>query len=403
MSRSAYKDPFRTARPLYATCDTGMSDLVAAELTALGAQQVFPGHRGVGFFGDRQTMVRANLESRIANRILLPVAEFPATDRESLYDGVRRVDWSRWFDTGKTIALDASSNRSELSHTAFMGQVAKDAICDHFRDQTGERPSVDKRAPDVSINVRVDRDHCIVSLDTSGLRLFRRGYRRESGEAPIKETLAAAILTRCGWAADMVLVDPMCGSGTFLIEAALIATNTAPGWRRATAEGFGFMRLHGHDQEKFTQYLTELDAQRTPLRPGSIIGTDIDGAILEVCRRNLDRSRYSHLIGIERCALHNFKMPANAADGVRLLISNPPYGERLGRDEDLVRTYQQLGDVLRREFRGGEAGLIMANDAPKALGLRPELTIPMRNGSIDCHLLRLKLHATPRPPRSDRR
>ncbi len=403
MSRPTSRDPFRNARPLYATCDSGMGDLVAAELTALGADKVFPGHRGVGFFGDRQTMIRANLESRIANRILLPVAEFPATDKESLYAGVRRVEWSRWFSEKQTIAVDASSHRSALNHTAFMGQVAKDAVCDHFRDQTGERPSVDKRSPDIGINVRVDRDHCIVSLDTSGRRLFRRGYRRESGDAPIKETLAAAILMRCGFSPDMVLVDPMCGSGTFLIEAALIATNTAPGWRRATAEGFGFMRFRGHDSEAFSGYLSDLDAQRTPFRPGSIIGADIDGAILEVCRRNLDRAQISHLVKIDRCALHNFALPSVVADGLRLVISNPPYGERLGRGEDLVRTYTQLGALLKREFRGGEAGLIVADDAPKAIGLRPEQSIPMRNGSIDCHLLRLKLHATALPPKSGRR
>ncbi len=396
MSRESHNQ-FKRPRPFYATCDSGFEDLLARELELVGAVQVSPGHRGVGFFGTRDTMVRANLESFVANRILLPIAESQTVDRESLYAAARRINWDRWFGPDQTIAVDASSHKSELTHTAFIAQVVKDGVCDYFRDSAGRRPSVDRRGADVVINARIDRDHCVISIDTSGRRLFRRGYRRQAGDAPIKETLAAGILMRSQWSAGGVLIDPMCGSGTFLAEAALMATDTAPGFHRVSAEGFGFMRLRGHDRQAFDRYLEELDGRRVPLEKNRIIGADRDAAVLDYCRRNLDRLQISHLVGLRCAGIAQFKMPEDTPNGERLVVSNPPYGERLESAYDLSGTYREIGALLKREFRGSRAVLIVGDEAPKTIGLRPESKRPMRNGQLPCHLLEFVIHAAAHP------
>ncbi|MBV71733.1 MAG: RNA methyltransferase [Myxococcales bacterium] len=390
--KRSWMDPFRKARPIYITCDGGLEGVLARELETLGVPEAIPSHRGVGLFGNRQLLQRINVESRIANRILVPIAEYPADTRERLYGGARKVDWSRWFKVDATISIDASSHKSEHDHTGFIAQVIKDAICDHFRDKTGRRPSVDRLAPDIRINARIDRNHCVLSLDSSGDRLHRRGYRVEIGQAPIKETLAAGILALAGWQPGDVLIDPMCGSGTFLIEAAMIASNRAPGLDRARGQGFGFMNWLGFDAMAFEDYLTTLEERIIHEARPQIFGADNNRSVLEKMERNAERAQVAGLIETETCAVVDLRNPATEhADAAMHVISNPPYGERL-KPEHLERLYRQLGDGLKSEFGGAIATLIVSEESPhRNLGLAPSKTRKLRNGAIPCRLLRFEV------------
>ncbi|MEE2755662.1 MAG: THUMP domain-containing protein [Myxococcota bacterium] len=383
-----WMDPFRKARPIYVTCDGGLEGVLARELETMGIANALPSHRGVGIFGNRQCLQRVNVESRIANRVLVPVAEYPADTRDRLYGGARKVDWSRWFKVDATISIDASSHKSEHDHTGFIAQVIKDAICDHFRDKTGRRPSVDRLAPDIRINARIDRNHCVLSLDSSGERLHRRGYRVEIGQAPIKETLAAGILALAGWKPGDTLIDPMCGSGTFLIEAAMMACGRAPGLDRARGQGFGFMNWLGFDAVEFAAYLATLEGQIQHDATPRIFGADNNGSVLEKMQRNAERAQVADLIGTQTCAVADLRNPATENLGTAVhVVSNPPYGERL-KTEHLERIYRQLGDGLKSEFGGSRATLIVSEDSPhRNLGLAPSKTRKVRNGAIPCLLL----------------
>ena len=276
-----------------------------------------------------------------------------------------------------------------------MAQVIKDAVCDRFRDATGRRPSVDRSKPDVRINARVDRDRCILSLDASGERLHRRGYRVESGEAPLKETLAAGILALSGWSGDRPVVDPMCGSGTFLIEAAMIATHRAPGLARVQRAGFGFMAWLDHRPDPFNAYVDGLRSQVTELPSNLLFGADKDPAVLDTCRRNLRRAGFLDAVNIERSDVRDFTRPTQLAPvpAPVLVVSNPPYGQRLGDRAELEQTYGALGTLLKRCFPSSRAAFIVGEDAPHThFGLRPNARKNMRNGPIPCRLLHIDVH-----------
>lgn len=379
-------------RPMHATCDAGLEAVLAAELEALGAADVTPVPRGASFRGDRNILWRANLCCRVANRILLPIAEFPARDRDALYAGARRVDWLAFFGPRHTIAVDARSHRSHLQHTGFIAQVVKDAICDAIRSRTGRRPTVDRRRPDIPVNVRLVEDHCTLSLDSSGARLHRRGYRREAGEAPVRETLAAAILALAGWDGEEPLIDPMCGAGTFPIEAALKARRIAPGLLRLgpDGEGFAFQCWRGHDREAFRRLASIVRAAARPVAPAPIVGSDVDEEVLEIARRNAERAGVITDVRFERRAV------ADAAPvGPRgTVVVNPPYGERLGDREDLAGLYRALGDTLKQRFTGHTAWVLAGDlELAKRIGLRAEQRIELHNGPIECRLLRFDLYA----------
>ena len=382
---------------MYVTCDSGLEKILAAELSMTGAAQVSPGHRGVGLFGDRETMWRVNLESRVANRVLVPVGEFPARNRDELYAGAARVDWTRWFKNSDTIAVDTSSHKSQESHTVFLSQVIKDAICDQFREATGQRPSVNRVAPHVRINGRLDKDHCILSIDASGDRLHRRGYRIATGKAPIKETLAAGILSLSNWSPGKILVDPMCGSGTFLIEAAMMAANQAPGLGRMHGTGFGFMNWLGHDEGQFEAYLTHLKQKIKPLQAGHFYGTDTDQTVLKKLEGNARRAGVGEVVTTGAVAIADFRKPTSMPGGDKVhVVSNPPYGERLASEDGLTQLYTDIGQLLKREFAGSGATLIVGQDSPhRAIGLRPKLSRRLRNGAIQCRLLELEIFGPP--------
>ena len=384
------RDVFSEARPLYATCDAGLEQVLADELRALGVTEIHPGHRGVGFVGDREMLWRANLCLRVANRVLLPVAQFHAPDREALYAGARAVDWSQWFDLRKTFAIDASSNRSQIDHTAFASLVVKDALCDRFREEEDRRPSVDKRHPDVPINVRLDRDTCVISLDSSGPRLHRRGYRTEAGLAPLKETLAAGILRLAGWTPDVPLLDPMCGAGTFLLEAAMMARGLPPGLARVGGEGFAFTHWRAHRQAAFERLVEDLEDAAEDAAPAPIVGSDLDPDVLDVALRNAQRCGVESDVTLMRRTLGEATPPVAGRPGV--LVINPPYGRRLGTPGSLDGLYSTLGFALKRRFAGWTAWVLVGEGAPVGrIGLRPTAKVPLRNGPIECTLLKYDL------------
>ena len=372
------------ARKFYATCDHGFEALLVEELRGLGASRIEAMHRGVQFYGDGRTLWRANLRCRVANRILMPIAEFPAADRASLYAGARRIDWPRWFDLRRTFALDASSHRSTIQHTAFIGQVIKDSICDSFRGLSGRRPDVDKRRPDVPINARLTQDRCTISLDASGERLHRRGYRRASGPAPLKETLAAGILGLAGYDGSLPVFDPMCGAGTLVIEAALIARNIGPGLLRLSkgGPGFAFQRWNEHDADGFRD---EVESQMARIRPQtvSLTGSDIEPNAIKRCVSNAEFAGVSD--GIEWICQSMESAMATAPEG--LLVVNPPYGERLNTPEGMEMMFSGLGAVFKHNFPGWTAWIIASESAPwRSIRLRTSSRSRLRNGAIPCRL-----------------
>ncbi len=349
-------------------------------------------HRGVSFTGARSLIWRANLELRTANRVLMPVAEFVAKGREGLYEGARRVNWPSWFDARRTIAVEATGEAPGLEHRGFVGQVIKDAVCDRFRDEGGPRPSVDRRKPDVPLYAHLDGEHAVVGFDTSGARLHRRGYRVEAGPAPLKETLAAGVLALLSWEAEGPLYDPMCGAGTFVIEAALQAQRIAPGLLRLGGAGFAFERWRIHERRAFERLVDELraDIREAPVK---IVGSDADSEAIEVARRNARRAR----VDVSWATLPLSE--AERTDDTGMLVVNPPYGKRLEAGPEL---YAELGHVLKRGFSGWRAGVLAAQEAPVgAIGLRAARRWKLRNGPVPCQLHAFELYEGSRRTKSD--
>ena len=403
--------PLSRPRPLYATCDHGVESILAHELTRLGAQNVEPHHRGVHFWGNEEVIWRTNLFTRTANRILLPLTTFEASDQKELYAGSKKVRWDWWLHTSQTMAVDASSHKSDLSHTHYIAQVVKDGVVDAFRDRFEQRPNVDIEDPDLPINARLVENLCTLNLDTSGHRLHKRGYRLDGGSAPIKETLAAA-LTHCAqWKPYEPLVDLTCGSGTLIIEAALRARFVPAGLHRAQHEGFAFQRWRSHAPSKFTHWLEQRPrpAPFTPL----LWGSDLNRRQIQRAVQNSQRAEVAewcqwHSLGINDVGpavqewLREEMSKQKESDNTRydalsnrkgILLMNPPYGHRLNQDGELYEFFARCGEVLKESFKGFEAWMIIADDAPwKALKMKPNQRLPFRNGSIDCHVYCFPIH-----------
>jgi 23S rRNA (guanine2445-N2)-methyltransferase / 23S rRNA (guanine2069-N7)-methyltransferase len=395
---------------LFASAPRGIEPLLADELRALGAGDVKETRAGVTFSGDLALAYRVCLWSRVANRVLLPLAQFPAPTPEALYDGVRGIDWSAHLDQNGTLAVDFNTYRSAITHTHYGALKVKDAIVDQFRERTGVRPSVATNEPDVRINVYVHADVASLSIDLSGESLHRRGYRVDTVTAPLKENLAAAILLRAGWPAIAreggALVDLMCGSGTLPIEAALIAGDSAPGLDRAY---FGFLRWRGHDAGIWEALLTEARARRDAgiknLPP--IRGYDSDPAAVRAAIMNVEHAGLTGLVHIERRYLADCRSEhveragqepkcreahgcARAAAG--LVVVNPPYGERLGEESELPGLYRVLGEVLKRCYEGWRAVVFTGNpELGKVMGLRAHKMHLLYNGAIECKLLHFEV------------
>ena len=374
-----------------ATAPVGAASVLAEELAVFGATDIRERSHDVKFQGTLETGYRACLWSRTATRVLLSVGSVEAGSTRQLYESVRRIDWREHLAPAATLACECSGGNESIRHTIYGSQLLKDAVCDQLRDATGRRPDVKPERPDVLLHLHVEGPEALVSVDFSGESLHRRGYRSEGGRAPLKENVAAAVLLRAGWPAldarGGVLVDPMCGSGTFLTEAALIAADAAPALDR---EYFGFSGWHGHDPALWKRLREEARvrrAQRVPRR--CIFGSDIDADAVRIALENGRRAGVADWLQAERCALGDVRRPAGSPG---LVVVNPPYGERIGAESGLPELYGALGSTLRERFSGWQAALLTGN-APLArnLGIYARRTHRFYNGTIECRLLRFDL------------
>lgn len=370
----------------FASAPLGLEGLLASELTGLGAQQVREARAGVHFRGSIATAYRICLWSRLANRVLLPLAHFPAADPDQLYDGVQTVDWAEHLRVDGTLAVDFVSSRSRITHGLYGAQKVKDAIVDQFQQREGRRPDVRLSEPAIRINVHVDRDVAAVSLDLAGDSLHRRGYRLSGGAAPLKENLAAGILIRGGWPELAIqggdCLDPMCGSGTLPIEAALMAGDVAPGLLRSY---FGFLGWEQHRPAIWEGLVAEAAERRTAAleRLPRIVGYDLDREAVAAAWQNVERAKLEGLVHIERKALAD----ARPLGPHGLVVMNPPYGERLGEAEELTALYRQAGDVLRQYFQEWRLTLLTGNpELAFQLGIRARRHYALYNGRIPCRL-----------------
>jgi len=376
----------------FATCPKSLEGLLFSELAQLGATELRETVAGVYFSGSIETAYRVCLWSRLANKVLLPLDSFEVGSQEDLYDGVRDLLWEEHLKHDGTLLVDFVGTSDTIRNTQFGAVKVKDAIVDRLRDATGERPSVAKQDPDLRINARLSRDKVVISLDLSGESLHRRGYRLKQGSAPMKENLAAGILLRAGWpdiaASGGALLDPMCGSGTILIEAALIAADIAPGLGRVS---FGFERWLKHDDSIWQALRNEAHERR---RLGlekelpEIRGYDADIRVIRAAEENIVTAELDHWLRVSRKELAEFKKPTHTELKNGLVLSNPPYGERLGEIESLKMLYAHLGERLRNEFQGWRAGVFTGNpELGKQMGLRADKKYKLFNGTIPSELI----------------
>jgi 23S rRNA (guanine2445-N2)-methyltransferase / 23S rRNA (guanine2069-N7)-methyltransferase len=383
----------RPSAEFVATCTRGAEPLLAAEIRSITGVDAVREERGaVLFAGSLRHGYRLCLWSRLASRVLLILHSFPCRDAEALYRGVRAVRWLEHMGPDETLAVDFVGVSESIRNSRFGALKTKDAICDAIMDRKGRRPSVELSAPDVRINVHLRNEYATLSLDMSGDGLHRRGFDRNTGAAPLKETLAAAILHLADWPTlcheGVSLVDPMCGSGTILLEAAGIAQDRAPGLQRRR---WGFTGWRGHLDQGWQ---TLLDEARQRARAGAdtpvpIFGSDRDRAVLGTAKENAVKAKLN--IRLKRRDLSDVEVPPTRSDLPRgLLITNPPFGERLGEFDQAQATYRELGNVLRHKFLGWR-GFVLAGSKPLAgaIGLRPSRRVPMWNGPIECRVLQI--------------
>lgn len=386
----------------FATCPKGLEYLLRDELVALGAAEAREALAGVHFTGTLEIAYRACLWSRLASRVLLPLAEFDAADDEALYAGVQSIDWSAHVAADGTLAVDAHVAQSRLTHSQFVAQRVKDAVVDQFRRLAGARPNVDTEQPDLRLNLRLKRDRAVLSIDLAGAPLHRRGWRQHQGEAPLKENLAAAMLLRARWpesyARGEALLDPMCGSGTILIEAALMAADVAPALHRAY---FGLLGWKQHDAALW-QRLQEEAQRRAAQGLGQLracfFGSDDDPRMLQLATRNAQDAGVAGFLTLERRDVAHVAPPNGHAHG--LLITNPPYGERLGERARLPALYAALGTALRERFAGWRAA-VLAGDAElgRAIGLHADKRYVLYNGTLETVLLLFEIRPHTAAPR----
>jgi len=375
-----------TRRRYFATTGKGLEEVLAGEIADLGGEEISVATGGVAFAGDAALGYRANLWLRTANRVLLHLAEFPAVTPDDLYEGVAAVPWPEMFPVRRTIAVDATVRDSGIAHSHFAAQKAKDAVVDRFRAAAGTRPDVDPASADVRINVRLVRDACTLSLDLSGESLNRRGYRANPTEASLRETLAAGMILLTGWDGRVPLVDPACGAGTIPIEAALIATNTAPGLLR---KDFSFQNLADFDRKAWELLLDEARGGAREKWRGRIEGSDLSRGAIRGARENAGRAGVAGRIAFEVRDVRDLSPEGPPG----LILCNPPYGVRMpaGPDEDSF--YRAMGEAFKKRCRGWTAYLLSGNpEATRALKLKASRRIPLMNGPIDCRLLKYELY-----------
>lgn len=363
----------------------GAEETAAAELRALGAANVQTQSCAVKFDGGKEILYKANLWCRTVMRILAPVRDFRVEDKDELYHNVEHVNWSRFMEADGTLAVDAFINNSAFDNSVFVAQRTKDAIVDQFRRRTGRRPNVDLKNPDVRVNIYIEGSRAILALDSSGEPLFRRGYRTEGGEAPLNEVLAASIIALSEWDGQTLFMDPMCGSGTFVIEAALLARRKAPGLLR---RAFGFMRWKDYDGEIFERLCNEAVDAALPQSPAVIIGSDINPESIREASANARRAGVERDIRFE-CAAFEERTPPPPPG---TLIMSPPYDKRV-KVEDVEELYRAIGDTLKSKYDGFSAFIFTNNAlAAKSVGLHTSRRIPLFNGPLECRLLKYEIY-----------
>ncbi len=353
----------------------GLEHVLAQELTQLGANNVQIGRRMVSFTGDKEMMYRANFQLHTAIRILKPIRHFKAGSADDVYEEVKKIDWSKYIEKGKTFSVDSVVYSDEFRNSRFVTYKVKDAIVDQFRENTGDRPNISVSNPDIRLNIHIAEDKATLSLDSSGESLHRRGYRQESVEAPLNEVLAAGMILMTGWKGDTDFIDPMCGSGTLLVEAALIAHNMSPGIFR---KEFAFERWTDFDQDLFDQIYND-DSQEREFKH-HIYGYDVDIKAVNTARMNVRAAGLTSDITVEEADFKDFKRPTEKS----ILVCNPPYGERISTP-NLLGTYKMIGERLKHEFMGNDAWILSyREECFEQIGLKPSIKIPVYNGSLEC-------------------
>ncbi len=374
----------------FATCPRGLEAVLVDELTRLGATKIEATDGGAGFVGDMTLAWRANLESRVATRIMWRVGRTPYKIEDDIYKAALALNWPSWFDVGRTMMVKVTAVKSPLKSLEFITLRIKDAICDKFRQVGGTRPSIDTREPDVRIHAYLTATECQFYVDTSGAPLYQRGNRKSSVDAPLRENLAAGILKLTGWQPGTPLLDPMCGSGTFLLEAALMALDIAPGIKR----NFGFEKLKNFDAPAWNAIKQEAQKRVKPASPMLIFGGDIDSRAVRAARQNLEAAGLSNVVQVQQLDVLESPAPALPEGTTGVLLSNPPYGERIGEQDALAELYPQLAASLKKHFAGWNAFFLTSDlRMPKLMRLQPSRKTPLFNGPLECRLFEFRMVA----------
>ena len=375
-------DNFMAEFEMIAKTFQGLEEVLAKELVALGANNVQMGRRMVSFTGDKALMYKANFHLRTAVRILKPIMHFKASSADEVYEVIKAVDWEQYLNWGSTFSVDSVVYSDVFRHSKFVAYRVKDAIADYFNEKHGKRPSVRINNPDLIFHIHIAGEDCTLAFDSSGESLHRRGYRVETGAAPINEVLAAGMIMLTGWNGECDFIDPMCGSGTIPIEAALIARNIAPGVFR---QGYAFEKWNDFDSELFRSIYEDDSAEREFKH--KIYGYDVDGRMVACARRNVKSAMMNDIIEIECRDIKDFVQPEERA----MMVVNPPYGERLVL-ENLLNIYKELGSRLKHSFQGNEAWVISSSyDCFDQIGLKASARIPLYNGDLDCEFRKYEM------------
>lgn len=368
----------------FATCPRGLELLLAEELRQLKAEKIHAVGGGVQFGGDFFLCYRVNLESRIASRVLWQVAHGNYRSEDDIYRTAYAPRWTDWFDPARTLRVDISATKSPLTSLNFVTLKIKDAVCDKIRRIAGRRPNVDTREPDIPIQGHLSDREFTLYLDTTGEPLFKRGQRISTGEAPLRENLAAGIIRLAGWAPGIPLLDPMCGSGTILLEAAHMALDIAPGLGR----GFAFEKFKNFDSRLWRDLLRQSRARQKPRVPLAIYGSDLAADVLKAALANLMAAGLEKVVSLKRADVLETAAPAQGG----IIVTNPPYGIRLGEQQAMAEFYPKLGDVLKKQFSGWRAYLLSADmRLPKLIHLAASKRTPLFNGALECRLFEYKM------------
>lgn len=362
----------------------GLEQVLANEIKALGGEKIKIFKRAVSFEGNQKLLYKANLELRTAVRILLPIYSFKARNENIFYQRIKALDWSKYMSVKDTLAIDGTTHSRYFNHSKYIALKAKDAIVDQFRDKEGRRPNVNVHAPTLRVNIHIQEDEVNVSLDSSNSPLFKRGYREERMEAPLNEILAAGMILLSGWNRDKDFVDPMCGSGTLPIEAAMIAKNIPSQWKR---KSFGFQKWKDYDEALWKEVRKEAENKIVDF-PFNIFGYDRDFKAISVARINALSAELNEVIQLKRTTFEKLEAPNSKG----IMILNPPYDERL-QIKNITELYKMMGDQFKQQFKGWEVWVISSNfQALKNIGLRPSKKISLQNGALDCKFLKFEMY-----------